>query len=191
MTGSVARQTANRERKTLTLLHSCFCDWRCCEEEQVAAIKASSSGGSEMKPVASSAKSYLQSFLDGLRERVPTVAAVLVSDSDGVVLMKSVAQAYQENSVDATLAAVFAASTAQASKLQFGQNRAVVSWQKDRVVIHVNTSPFFVSIICSKDTGDVGALLAMAPSVVKVRLLRFGMYCVIFSTFCLIRRWSR
>jgi mitogen-activated protein kinase kinase 1 interacting protein 1 len=126
-----------------------------------------------MKPVASSAKSYLQSFLDGLRERVPTVAAVLVSDSDGVVLMKSVAQAYQENSVDATLAAVFAASTAQASKLQFGQNRAVVSWQKDRVVIHVNASPFFVSIICSKDTGDVGALLAMAPSVVKVRLLRF------------------
>ncbi len=125
-----------------------------------------------MKPVAS-AKSYLQAFLDGLRERVPTVAAVLVSDSDGVVLMKSVARAYQENSVDATLAAVFAASTAQASKLQFGQNRSVVSWQKDRVVIHVNASPFFVSFICSKDTGDVGALLAMAPSVVKVPFVFF------------------
>ncbi len=116
------------------------------------------------------AKLYLQGFLDGIRDRVPTVTAVLVSDSDGVVLLKSVAQAYQENSVDATLAAVYAASTAQASKLQFGKNRAVVSWQKDRVLMHVNAFPFFVSVICSKDTGDVGALLSLVPNIVKVRI---------------------
>jgi hypothetical protein len=50
---------------------------------------------------------FLQSFLDGIRERIPTCNAVLVTDPDGVVLLKSIsAGAYQDNSVDATLAAV-------------------------------------------------------------------------------------
>ena len=51
--------------------------------------------------------SSLQSYLDGLLDRVPSCNAVLVTDPDGVVLLKSVAAgAYQENSVDAMLAAV-------------------------------------------------------------------------------------
>ena len=54
------------------------------------------------------ALAYLQSFLDGLRDRIPTCHAVLVTDSDGVVLLKSVdSSSYQENSLDATLSAVY------------------------------------------------------------------------------------
>lgn len=115
-----------------------------------------------MKPV--NALLFLQTFLDDLRDRLPSCQAVLVTDADGVVLLKSVAAgAYQENSVDAMLAAMcvfsffyilpslthpvrdrYANSTAQASKLQFGRNKAVVVWQKDRVLVHMNASPYFV-----------------------------------------------
>lgn len=121
-----------------------------------------------MKPQLN-ARQYIQLFLDATRERLPTVVAVLVCDSDGVVLLKSVSpSSYQENSVDGTLAAVYAAATLQASKLQFGQNKSVVAWQKDRVVVYVNASPFFVSVICgNKDNGDVGAVLALVPQIVK------------------------
>ncbi len=120
-----------------------------------------------MKPQPQSARNFIQTFLDSIRERVPSVVAVLVCDSDGVVLLKSVSQSsYQENSVDGTLAAVYAGATLQASKLQFGQNKSVVAWQKDRIVVYVNAAPFFASIICNKE-GDVGALLAMVPNIVK------------------------
>lgn len=94
-------------------------------------------------------RQHIQQHLDGLRDRVATVQAVLVSDADGVVLLKSV-HTYQDNSLDSALAAVFAASTSQASKLQYGPNLAVVSWHKDRVLVHVNATPFYVSFICSK-----------------------------------------
>lgn len=119
----------------------------------------------KMKPQ-HTARQFLQSFLDNIRDRVPSVAAVLVCDSDGVVLLKS--SSYQENSLDGTLAAVYATATQQASKLQFGQNKSVVAWHKDRVIVYVNATPFFVSIICSnKESSDVGALLAMVPQIAK------------------------
>ncbi len=114
------------------------------------------------------ARQFLQSFLDSIRERVPSVMAVLVCDSDGVVLLRSVSpSSYQENSLDGSLAAVYAAATQQASKLQFGLNRAVVAWQKDRAVVYVNATPFFATVVCTKESGDVGALLAMVPQIVK------------------------
>jgi hypothetical protein len=60
-----------------------------------------------MKPA--NALLFLQTFLDDLRDRLPSCRAVLVTDADGVVLLKSVAAgAYQENSVDAMLAAMYA-----------------------------------------------------------------------------------
>ena len=86
----------------------------------------------------------------------------------GVVLLKSFeGEAYQENSVDVTLASVYANSTAQASKLQFGKNKSIISWQKDRMIFHINASPYFVSIISAKD-GNAGALLQLVPQIIKV-----------------------
>lgn len=87
---------------------------------------------------------HLQAFLEATRGRLPSVSAVLVSDADGAVLLKSVAPTYQDNSVDATLAALYAASAQQASKLQLGRARALATWHKDRVLVHVDAAPHYV-----------------------------------------------
>lgn len=108
----------------------------------------------------------MQTFLDGVCDRHSQVRAILCSDSDGVVLVKSVSSGYQENTIDTTLAAVYASSTLQASKLQFGKNKTLMSWQKDRIIVHVNMAPLFLTIVCAEDS-NVGAIIAMAPQIVK------------------------
>ncbi len=112
-----------------------------------------------------SAAAQIQATLDATLSSVSGVTALLVSDAEGVVLLRSLG-AYQENSIDVALAAVFAASTVQASKLQFGKSKAIATFQKHRTVVFVNAAPLFVTIVAGKDC-NVGALIQMAPQLIK------------------------
>ena len=40
-----------------------------------------------------------------------------------------------------------------------------MAWRKDRVVVHIDASPYFVSVICNKDSGDVGLAMSMSDEI--------------------------
>jgi len=91
---------------------------------------------------------------------------VLITDRDGVTLAKAVHPDYIEQSVENSLAATFAVATDQASKLRLGKNKMLLSFYKDRLIVHINHLPIVISLIADVDA-NAGVLLALAPELTK------------------------
>lgn len=163
-----------------------------------------------MESLPANAGVQIQATLDGLVHSVQGVAALLVSDAEGVVLLHAHGAVYQvtrvgfsrslrgltrshlqENSIDVAQAAVFASAVAQASKLQYGDTKAIAAFHANRTLVFVNVSargggeggssrlvrvlthalgdvqakPLYVTVVAGKDC-NVGALMHLAPQLV-------------------------
>lgn len=87
--------------------------------------------------------------------------AVLVSDRDGVTLVK-------ETSIEAApsdpLSATFAVASEQASKLKMGRNVSVTSFHKDKIIVHINDLPIIITLLADQEV-NVGMLMSFTPEI--------------------------
>lgn len=65
----------------------------------------------------------------------------------------------------------------QAAKLQFGKNKHITAFYKDRTVVHINCLPLVISAVAAPNA-NIGLLLSMqqvrrTPRVLRVATLQF------------------
>lgn len=109
----------------------------------------------------------LDSFAARILQRVVGLQAVLISDRDGVQLVKQTKDDYKEESTDNHLATTFAVASEQASKLRMGKNLTITSFFEERVIVHVNHFPLIISMIGDSDL-NVGVLLSFVSDIKKL-----------------------
>eukprot|EP01137_Pigoraptor_chileana_P016054 Opistho-2@72546 len=100
----------------------------------------------------------LQSFFSRLLTRIPGLEAALVTDRDGVIVIKAVTDAVSEQALQSSFLATFALATEQAGKLGLGKNRSVTCMYENHQVIHFGHLPLIISLIASADA-NTGILL--------------------------------
>jgi len=105
-------------------------------------------------------------FFEKLTTRIPGLQSVLVSDRDGVSLVKVVHASFNEQSAENSLAAAFVVATDQASKLRMGKNKTLLSFFKDHLIVHLNNLPIVITLIADQDA-NAGMLLALAPELTQ------------------------
>jgi len=105
-------------------------------------------------------------FFDKIAQRIPGLHAALVTDRDGVVLVKATNSGFDENSFENSSAALFAVTTEQAGKLGLGKNKSIINFRKEHVIVHINDLPLVISFVASIDA-NVGMILALAPDLVR------------------------
>jgi len=105
-------------------------------------------------------------FFEKLITRIPGLQSVVVSDRDGVSLVKVVHPSINDQSTENSLAAAFAVATDQASKLRMGKNKTLLSFFKDRLIVHISNLPIVISLIADQDA-NAGMLVALAPELTQ------------------------
>jgi len=107
----------------------------------------------------------LKTFLSKLIERVPGFHTAIISDREGVTIIR--VSNLSERDDELSLAVTFASASDYASKLKLGRNRTVTSFQEERVLFQVNDFPLLLTFI-GNDDANVGLLNEALPELRKV-----------------------
>ncbi|KAF0700550.1 Aste57867_8886 [Aphanomyces stellatus] len=110
----------------------------------------------------------IEEKLRAVVERYDDLAAVLVSTSEGVPLLKvepdGVAPDKEDSAfeyAETVLPSVFAAAADQAGKLRFGSVTAITCFFDTTALVHINHLPLVITLIASQGA-SVGALIDLA-----------------------------
>jgi len=106
----------------------------------------------------------LETFFRKLISRVPGLQLVLLTDRDGVELLKVSNGDYKENVLCSTMAATFASASEQASKLKLGINQTITSFVENEVVVQISYLPVVISLF-GDETMNPGLLISFAPEI--------------------------
>jgi len=104
----------------------------------------------------------LPTFLMKVIQRVPGLHAAVISDREGVAVVK--ASSGPEREEDLALSTAFATATEYASKLKLGRNRTITSFHKDRIVVQVNYAPMLLTFVGDTEC-NVGVLQTLLPDI--------------------------
>mmetsp|Transcript_25078 Transcript_25078/g.63302 ORF Transcript_25078/g.63302 Transcript_25078/m.63302 type:complete len:124 (-) Transcript_25078:140-511(-) len=99
--------------------------------------------------------------LEQVVKRIPGLRAVLVSDRDGIAILRYP----PEESGVATpsgMEAAFAIAADQASKTYMGKCQAITAIYDNLILVQVNDPPLVISLVADIDS-NVGSLVALAP----------------------------
>ncbi|KAG2219312.1 hypothetical protein INT45_003134 [Circinella minor] len=101
-----------------------------------------------------------QVFPDGLK-------AGLVTDKDGVVILKSTSKDAPLNVTDSTIPSTFAIANNQACKLGLKQNRFIVSMFDLYQVVQLDNNPLIVTLV-GDATANTGLLINLGHQIVDI-----------------------
>ncbi|KAN0003051.1 hypothetical protein ACTFIZ_009196 [Dictyostelium cf. discoideum] len=93
--------------------------------------------------------------------------SLILSDRDGFVLGKIIDKSSSaDNVIDNSLISTFSSATDQASKLHAGNNKSIVSFFEDRIIVHINVSNVILSIITDTES-NVGLILGSQDDLIR------------------------
>jgi len=115
--------------------------------------------------------STFQEFLDDLIKRVPKLYGVFVSDTDGVLIAKGCGEQFKDRPFDVSFAAAFASHQLQASKLQLGANKSIITIYENLQIYERYLDGIIVTFVVGND-GNVGLLDICIPEM-QARLRPF------------------
>ncbi|XP_033744123.1 ragulator complex protein LAMTOR3-B-like isoform X1 [Pecten maximus] len=102
----------------------------------------------------------IKTYLSKLMKTVTGLYAILVTDRDGVPVVKVSSEQAPELALRQDFLCTFSAGTEQANKIGFKKNNAVVCMYQNYQVVQVNCHPLTVTYIAESDT-NTGLLLSL------------------------------
>ncbi|KJE90871.1 hypothetical protein CAOG_02109 [Capsaspora owczarzaki ATCC 30864] len=109
----------------------------------------------------------LQGFFDRLLTRVPGLLAAIVTDRDGVIVVKATTSANPQATLQAGYLASFTAAIEQASKIGLQKNTVVACSYESYQTVHFNHLPIILTFIASSEA-NIGVLLSLEDELAKV-----------------------
>ena len=94
-------------------------------------------------------------------QQIDGLGAIVISDRDGVTITQQTGDKSKVTD-EISLSATFSDLGDQANKLSFGKSESITTFFGDRVVVHVNDSPLFYSLIGTPDA-NVGVIHSIIP----------------------------
>eukprot|EP01116_Phalansterium_solitarium_P016333 TRINITY_DN3783_c0_g1_i1.p1 TRINITY_DN3783_c0_g1~~TRINITY_DN3783_c0_g1_i1.p1 ORF type:complete len:138 (+),score=44.14 TRINITY_DN3783_c0_g1_i1:133-546(+) len=106
----------------------------------------------------------LSTFLSKLIQSVPGLYAAVISDREGVTIVKAASGPDRDDELALTV--TFASATEHAGKLKLGRNRTITSFHDNRIVVQVNHVPLLMTFVGDVEC-NVGLLQSLLPDIKK------------------------
>ncbi|XP_072032279.1 ragulator complex protein LAMTOR3-like isoform X2 [Amphiura filiformis] len=100
----------------------------------------------------------LKKYFWKLMQMVDGLEAIVVTDRDGVPVIKVATEAVPQLALKPHFLSTFAMAADQASKLGLSKNKSIVCTYNSYQVIHFNKTPLVISLIASNDA-NTGMIL--------------------------------
>jgi len=99
----------------------------------------------------------LRKYVSCLLLRVDGLLAIVITDRDGVHLVKAIKDQIPEMALRPSYLSTFAMATDQAGKLGVGKNNKIISIYSNYQVVQINRNPLVISLIATKsaNTGQL------------------------------------
>ncbi|XP_050394218.1 ragulator complex protein LAMTOR3 [Patella vulgata] len=99
----------------------------------------------------------LKRYMMKVMANVDGLYAIVVTDRDGVVMLKVANESVPDQATRPPFLSVFGAMSDQASKLGLGTNKSILSLYENFQVVQINKSPLLVTMIATSEanTGDI------------------------------------
>eukprot|EP00388_Colpodella_angusta_P000160 GDKJ01000583.1.p1 GENE.GDKJ01000583.1~~GDKJ01000583.1.p1 ORF type:complete len:131 (+),score=23.08 GDKJ01000583.1:48-440(+) len=105
-----------------------------------------------------------QGFIDNLCERVPGIQAILVTDREGVVMMRAPADFDEDQRAEQMLTTIFSICSEQTSKVsRLGETDHFLVCYKGIVYLQANHLPLVITIIATPQA-NLGYLIELLPA---------------------------
>jgi len=101
-------------------------------------------------------------YIEDLVFRIPHVHLIIVTDRDGVELIKASDDSLSDRSIDYRFSCLFASASDQASKLGLGANSHIIARYTELTVVQVAILPLLVTVVCS-DKVNIGLVVNAIP----------------------------
>jgi len=119
----------------------------------------------------------LKKYFHRLLKMVDGLNAIIISDRDGVPVLKVCGEGTPDLALRPKFLATFGMATEQASKLGLSANKTIVSIYDNHQVICLNKLPLIITMIASVDA-NTGMILSledeMSGTLEELRTLMFG-----------------
>lgn len=110
----------------------------------------------------------INKFLFHLKQRIEGLHGIIISDRDGVPVVKAVnCDKVPESSMRPAFLSTFGMATEQASKMGLGKNKSIICVYPHYQVIHFSKLPLVVTLIADSTT-NTGSLLNLEPELHRV-----------------------
>ncbi|XP_005096641.1 ragulator complex protein LAMTOR3-A [Aplysia californica] len=99
----------------------------------------------------------LKSYLNKLMKTVDGLHAIIITDRDGVVIVKVSSQLAPDTALKPSFLSVFGVMTEQASKMGIGVNRRIINFYDRYQTVQLNNNPMHVHFIADQEanTGNI------------------------------------
>ncbi|OBZ89074.1 Ragulator complex protein LAMTOR3-A [Choanephora cucurbitarum] len=91
----------------------------------------------------------------------------MVTDRDGVVVLKSASEKVKHNMTEPTIPTTFTIANNQASKLGLGQNKSIISMYDHYQVIQLDQAPFVITLI-AESNANTGLCTNLGQDLLKL-----------------------
>ncbi|XP_031562685.1 ragulator complex protein LAMTOR3-A-like [Actinia tenebrosa] len=102
----------------------------------------------------------IHQYFEEILRRFEGVLAIIVTDRDGVPVVKVADARAPSSALRSSYLAIFASATEQASKLGLSRNKNIICSFPSYQVVHFNYLPLVVSVIASS-TANTGVILSL------------------------------
>jgi len=93
----------------------------------------------------------LRKYVTGLLQRVDGLLAIVITDRDGVHLVKAIKEQVPEMALRPSFLSTFAMAADQAGKLGVAKNKKIISMYSNYQVVQINKNPLVISLIATKN----------------------------------------
>jgi mitogen-activated protein kinase kinase 1 interacting protein 1 len=83
---------------------------------------------------------------------VEGLEAIIVTDSDGVLILEVSTKDFPQNMLKSNYLAMFGIATEKGSKLGFGTNKTISAFYSGHQVVQSNYPPLIVTLVAKEDT---------------------------------------
>ncbi|XP_020892478.2 ragulator complex protein LAMTOR3-A [Exaiptasia diaphana] len=104
----------------------------------------------------------IHQYFDEILKRFEGILAIVVTDRDGVPVVKVADSRVPASALRSSFLAIFANATEQASKLGLSKNKKIICSFPNYQVVHFNYLPLVVSIVASS-SANTGIILSLEP----------------------------
>ncbi|KAI9342174.1 Ragulator complex protein LAMTOR3 [Pilaira anomala] len=91
----------------------------------------------------------------------------MVTDRDGVIILKSVSEDAKENMTEPTIPTTFAITNNQASKLGLQHNKSIISVYDNYQVIQLDQSPLIITLI-AESNANTGLFMNLGDNLLEL-----------------------
>jgi len=103
----------------------------------------------------------LRKGLMQILSRFDGLHAILITDRDGVTILKAASETAPELALRMNFLSTFGTATDQASKLGMGRNTRIISMYQNFQVIQLNKLPIVITLIANNNSANTGYLLTL------------------------------